>query len=303
MFKNLMDFMNFFSTEQKCHEFLKSILWKDGKHCPHCGSNEIMEYKSNFKKNRCKSCKMDFSIRKGTIFEESRMSLQKWFMCIYLMNSNKKGISSLSLSRQVGINKTTAWFVLQRLRYVGKNFFLQTEFEGVTEIDEAYIGGSESNKHASKKNKKEKTVVIGMVNRNTKTVKAVKIPTAEKDFLLPKINLNVKQGSTIITDTYGAYKDLNKRFYHETVKHSEGEYVKVSSRVAFKIHTNTVEGFWSLLKRGINGTYHWVSKKHINRYLNEFSLRYNTRELADNQRFASFLGKVQGRLTYKELIA
>jgi transposase-like protein len=298
-----MDFMNFFSTEQKCHEFLKSILWKDGKHCPHCGSNEIMEYKSNFKKNRCKSCKMDFSMRKGTIFEESRMSLQKWFMCIYLMNSNKKGISSLSLSRQVGINKTTAWFVLQRLRYVGKNFFLQTEFEGVTEIDEAYIGGSETNKHAHKKGKSEKTVVIGMVNRNTKTVKAVKIPTAEKDFLLPKINLNVKQGSTIITDTYGAYKDLNKRFYHETVKHSEGEYVKVSARVAFKIHTNTVEGFWSLLKRGINGTYHWVSKKHMNRYLNEFSLRYNTRELADNQRFASFLGKVQGRITYKELIA
>lgn len=142
-----------------------------------------------------------------------------------------------------------------------------------------------------------------MVNRETKQVKAMKVPTAEKDFLLPKINLSVKKGSTIVTDTYHAYKDLKKNYTHKSVKHSAGEYVRIENTTAFKIHTNTIEGFWSLVKRTINGTHHWISKKHTNKYLAEMSFRYNTKELSDNERFVNFLQMSFKKLTYKDLIS
>jgi transposase-like protein len=182
----------------------------------------------------------------------------------------------------------------------------KNEFEGTVEIDEAYIGGSESNRHAKDKKEngeKPKTVVLGMVNRDTGCVKAMKVPTAEKDFLLPKINLNVKNGSTIVTDSYHAYKDLKKNYTHKSVKHSAGEYVRIEAKTAFKVHTNSIEGFWSLVKRTINGTHHWISKKHTNKYLAEMSFRYNTKELSDSARFVNFLQISFKKLTYKDLIS
>ena len=304
-FRNIIELVEFFRTEEICVKFLKSILWVNGAKCPHCGGCEIMEYKSDFKRNRCKSCKKDFSIKAGTIFEDSNIPLKKWFMAMYIFNAHKKGISSVQLAKDISITQKSAWFILQRLRHASKNLFIN-EFEGVTEIDEAYIGGSESNRHAKDKKEngeKPKTVVIGLVNRDTKQVKAMKVPTAEKDFLLPKINLNVKNGSTIVTDSYHAYKDLKNNFTHKSVKHSAGEYVRIEATTAFKIHTNSIEGFWSLVKRGINGTYHWVSKKHINKYLAEYSMRYNSREMSDVARFELFCNNTQGKLLYKDLIA
>lgn len=304
-FRNIIELVEFFRTEEICVKFLKSILWVNGAKCPHCGGCEIMEYKSDFKRNRCKSCKKDFSIKAGTIFEDSNVPLKKWFMAMYIFNAHKKGISSVQLAKDISITQKSAWFILQRLRHASKNLFTN-EFEGVTEIDEAYIGGSESNRHAKDKKEngeKPKTVVIGLVNRDTKQVKAMKVPTAEKDFLLPKINLNVKNGSTIVTDSYHAYKDLKKNYKHKSVKHSAGEYVRIEAKAAFKVHTNSIEGFWSLLKRGINGTYHWVSKKHINKYLAEYSMRYNSREMSDVARFELFCNNTQGKLLYKDLIA
>lgn len=301
-FKNLFELTQFFKTEKDCIKYLKAIIWKDNKKCPHCGSIEVMEF-ANIKRNRCKDCKKDFSIRKGTIFEDSNISLRKWFMACYIFNAHKKGISSCQLARDIGVSQPTAWFMLQRLRYASNEIF-NKQFKGIVEVDEAYLGGSETNRHAKdkKKGEKEKTVVIGLVNRDTKQVRAIKVPSAEKDFLLPKININVAENSTIITDTYHAYKDLKKHYIHKTIKHSAGEYVKNDSRVAFKIHTNTIEGFWSLLKRGINGTYHWASKKHINLYLSEYALRYNTRQVRDNERFNTFCANLNGKISYKELI-
>lgn len=151
--------------------------------------------------------------------------------------------------------------------------------------------------------KSQKTVVIGFVNRDTKQARAMKVPTAEKGFLLPKVNLNTKQGSTILTDNYSAYNSLKTRYTHESVKHSVGEYVKTNSRVSFKIHTNTIEGFWSLVKRSIYGIYHWASKKHINRYLNEFSFRYNGKANDDFSNFCDWFGNCEGkRVMYSNLI-
>lgn len=302
-FKNLIELVEFFKTEEKCVKYLKSILWKNGAFCPHCGCAEIMEYK-DFKRNRCKVCKKDFSIKQNTIFQDSNISLKKWFMAMYLFNAHKKGISSCQLAKDIGVSQPTAWFMLGRLRFASKGLF-KKQFEGITEIDEAYLGGSEANKHAKEKAKgaKPKIVVIGMVNRETKQVKAIKVSTAEKDVLLPKIALGVKKGSCIVTDTHHAYKDLKKNYTHKTVKHSAGEYARIEARTAFKIHTNAIEGFWSLLKRGLNGTYHWASKKHINGYLAEYSLRYNNRALLDSAKFQNFFNTIQGKLSYKQLIA
>lgn len=306
-FKNLMDFTTFFKTEEKCHKYLKSILWQEGAYCPFCGADKIHQYESNFKKNRCYSCKQDFSIRKGTIFDDSRLPLKKWFMCIYLVNSNKKGISSCQLANQVGITQKSAWFVLQRIREACSSKDFTNPFNGITEIDEAYIGGREENRHAKDKKlkgKKEKAVVIGLVNRDTQQVKAMKVVNSEAEHLLPKVYMNVADNSTIITDTLQAYKPLKKHYDHKTIKHSAGEYVKNDSRVAFKIHTNTIEGFWGELKRGIRGIYHWASHKHIQKYCNEFAYRYNNRKLKNNERFVDFLsGLANTKLTYKTLIA
>jgi transposase-like protein len=307
-FKNLIDIMDFFETEEFCHNFLKDTFWgknRENKSCPSCGSSHIHEFK-DFKKNRCYDCKFEFSIRKNTIFDDSKISLKKWFMVIFLANSNKKGVNSHAVARQVGITQKSSWFMLQRIKNASVVAMFDNQFEGTVEIDEAYLGGSETNRHAKDKKltgEKDKTVVIGMVNRETKQVKSMKIPTNEKDFLLPKINLNVKQGSTIITDTYQAYKDLKKNYTHKTVKHSAGEYCRVESKTAFKIHTNSIEGFWSLVKRTINGTHHWISKKHTNRYLAEMSFRYNTKASGDNERFMNFLQMTFTKFTYKELIA
>lgn len=149
-FKTLAEFAKAFNTERKCHEYLKSILWKNEKVCPSCKSKKVNDNFADFKKIRCKSCNLEFSIRKGTIFEDSRLELRKWFICIYLFSANKKGISTPVLSNMVGITQKTAWFVLQRLRTVANNGF-NGMFEGTSRIDETYVGGKEENKHKEKK--------------------------------------------------------------------------------------------------------------------------------------------------------
>lgn len=305
-FKNIMDLMKFFKTEEFCHNFLKDMFWgkeRENIKCPRCGSCHITEF-TDVTKNRCKDCKLEFSIRKNTIFDNSKIPLQKWFMVIFLVNSNKRGTSSHDIARKVGITQKSAWFMVHRIKNADGFSILNKEFQGTVEIDEAYIGGLEGNRHAKDKKEtgeKEKTVVLGMVNRDTGCVKAMKVPSAEKDFLLPKINMTVKKGSTIITDTYQAYKDLKKNYKYKSVKHSAGEYVRIDAKTAVKIHTNSVEGFWAIVKRTINGTHHWVSKKHIQSYLNEMSFRYDTRYFNDNERFMFFLQKAFGKLTYEML--
>ena len=161
-FKNLEELVGFFNTEEKCHLYLKSILWQKGGYCPFCGSHKIHEYKSNFKKNRCYSCKQDFSIRKNTTFDDSRLSLQKWFMCIYLVNSSKQGISSLELARQAGITQKSAWLVLQRIKGAFVLNGSKTLFNNPEEIIEACLNNNQGVRACSVTNKKEKALVIGL---------------------------------------------------------------------------------------------------------------------------------------------
>ena len=301
---NLLEFQQKFSSEQACRDWLADKRWGDKENpiCPHCNSKQIYNH-SDGKLFSCSDCKKQFTVRIGTIFEDSRLPLFKWFVAIYLFTSLKKGISSIQLSKYINVTQKTAWFMLHRIREVMDNKGDNDLFNGTTEIDEAYLGGSDANKHSSKKGITEKAVVIGMVNRESQLVRAMQVPNAEAENLLPKIYKNVADRSTIITDTLQAYKKLRKHYNHQTIKHSAGEYVRNDARIAFKIHTNTIEGFWGELKRGIKGIYHWASKKHLNKYLSEFCFRYNGRKANDFERFAAWFDRCEDkRLSYAGLI-
>ena len=195
-----MTFQLKFPNETACQEWLAEQRWggKDKAICPHCGCKSCYQHKG-IDRFTCKKCLKQFSVRYNTIFAESRLPLIKWFMAIYLFSTLKKGISSLQLAKYLDIQQRTAWFLLQRIREVMKNND-NTPFSGITEIDEAYIGGSETNKHLDKKNKVEKTCIIGLVNRDKKQVRAYKVSSNEKENLLPKVYLNCKDKSNIFTD-------------------------------------------------------------------------------------------------------
>ncbi len=226
--------------------------------------------------------------------------LQNGFLAIYLFTSMKKGLSSYQLAKYLSITQKSACFVLQRLREVlGNNG--NNPFDGTTEIDEAYFGGKEENKHKHKKHTTTKQVVLGMVNRKSGEVKAIKVASAEKSILLPKIALNIKEKSTIITDSLQAYNNLNKHYKYHIIKHNAGEYVRKVE--AFKVRTNAIEGYWSYVKRGIYGIYHWASKKHIQGYLNEFNFRYSKRKFTDFAKFENWFARCEGKkLVYANLI-
>ncbi len=303
-FKSLLDLQTKLATEDDCQKYMIDIRWNGKVECVYCNHDKVCTVKDgDFK---CSKCNRRFTVKTGSIFENSKLSLRKWLMAIYFVTNDKKGVSSYQLADNIGVTQKTAWSMLQKLKYLITSQANNSEFEGTTEIDEAYIGGSESNRHAKDKKltgEKTKTVVLGMVNRESGCVKAMKVPTAEKDFLLPKIRLNVKSCSTIVTDSYHAYNDLKKQYAHKTVKHSAGEYCRIEKHTAFKIHTNSIEGFWSLAKRTINGTHHWVSNKHINKYLGEMSYRFSNRNMSVAERFEAICLNSNVSITYKQIIA
>ena len=299
---SIANFNKLYPDETSCQEWLAKQRWggKDKAICPFCKCKNCYQHKG-IDRFTCKKCLKQFSVRYNTIFAESRLPLKKWFLAIYFETTLKKGISSYTLASYLGITQKSAWFMLQRIREVMKNEN-NDKFTGTTEIDEAYLGGRETNKHEDKKNKSEKTCIIGLVNRDTKTVKAYKVSSNEKENLLPKVYLNCKDKSNIFTDSYNGYDDLKKHYNHEFVKHCAGEYNRdkkdKNGRTAYKINTNSIEGFWSQLKRGIYGVYHWASNKHIQRYVNEFCYRYNNRLMNDIEIFTNWFGGCENKRVY-----
>ena len=267
------------------HEELKRILF----------SKLLLQYTQEFNDNAEK-------LWKEVIKQHPKI---RYLYPIYFLTCSAKGISSNQLGKELGISQKSAWFMLHRLREILNGSQKKDIFGGTTEVDECYVGGSDTNKHKDKKFTSQKTAIIGLVNRDTKQAKAFVVDNADKECLLPKIGCNVKEKSLIVTDSYHAYNDLRNNYKHKSIKHSANEYVRneldINGRVAFKVHTNTVEGFWSIVKRTVNGTHHWISKKHTNRYLNDMTFRYNQRQLNSQNKFDVFTSSFDGRLKYVEL--
>lgn len=299
-FDSLIQCLDYFSNEETCIAFLEQIRWDGNPQCPHCKCKKVYRTKRGYKCSN-KECYKKFSIRVGTIFENSKIKLRLWFAAIYLCTAHKKGISSLQLHRDLGVTQKTAWFMLMRIReMVRQNNPVM--LEGESQADETFVGGKNKNRHESKKVKnsqgrsvKDKTPVLGIVS--DKKVRTFVVPDTKAKTLKPLINKTVKSGSILVTDEWKAYLSMSQDYDHKVVKHKEKQYVMNG------FHTNSIEGFWSILKRGIYGIYHNVSREHLSRYCDEFSYRYNTRELKDSQRFANSLENIESRLTYKQLIA
>lgn len=300
-FKSLPQLLDHFKDEKTGIEYYERIRWNGKPVCPHCGVDKT-PYRTN-RGFKCsdKNCSKKFTVKTGTIFDNSKISFRIWFAAIFLAGSNRKGISSHQLSRELGITQKTAWFVLHRVREMLKSYAPAMIGENKTvEADEAYLGGREQFKHKNKKTKEgepdKKKVVLGAIERDGKVVLKY-VPNATEENMVPFIQRYVSVGAKIYTDQFTSYSKLGRTYHHETINHSVKIYVNGD------IHTNTIENFWSVLKRGIYGIYHSVSEKHLDRYLHEFSARFNERKVSEQAKFEKFLTQSEKRLKYKNLIA
>lgn len=269
----LIAFSNTFKTEKACAKYLAKMRWPDGVICPLCKHTKAYKYTTR-SWYKCAKCRRQFNVKTGTIFALSQVPLTKWFLLIYLMTSGKKGITSIQTAKLLGVTQKTAWIMLTKIRYslqYGDGFVLK----GNVEIDETYYG----KKSTSAMRFNDKSTVVALVERGGNVV-AQTTRDNGRSTLYGLIQANVEIGSTVHTDEFKAYQGIDKFGYtHKTVNHSKGLYVSKDC------HTNSVEGFWSHLKRGLKGTNHFVSKKHLNKYVKEYQFRYNTRNLSDIKRF------------------
>lgn len=296
-FKTLAEFLEHFRDEETCRETFRAIRFQNGEYCPHCGHTTIYRFQ-NGKRYRCADCRQDFTIKTGTVFGESKVTLKKWFIAIYLLSTTSKGISSVQLAKHVGVTQKTAWFMDHRLREAMKQN--RGHLFGTVECDETYVGGLEKNKHRSKRlhagtGGVNKTPVFGLKNRDGE-IRAHVVQSVRAADLHASIGQNVAPGARVITDSWVGYNGL-KGYAHTVVNHSHGEYVNGTA------HTNGIESFWALFKRGYHGIYHWMSRPHMQRYVDEFAFRFNHRASAMKIVFRDMMVRIAGsnRLSYKAL--
>ncbi len=298
---SLIEAIRYFSDLDICTEYVAKLRWPEGPVCPSCGCMEY-SYLSTRRVWKCKACKRQYSVKVGTVFEESRLGLDKWLPAVWLAANSKNGISSHELARALGITQKSAWFMLHRIRLAMQAGSIV--LGGEVEADETFIGGKAGNMHKAARERKgvsrkggfsAKTAVMGIRERGTGRVHAQVVPDVKGDTLKPIVHERVKDGSTVYTDQWNGYTGLDGRYDHETINHLE-RYVEG------RVHTNGIENFWAMLKRGLNGTYVSVDPAHLFRYIDERVFTYNERYLTDLGRFSAVLGAVADRrLTYAEV--
>ena len=305
--KTLSDAIRYFADEQVCIDTVAAMRWPNGPMCPACESGELRQHwLKNQKRWQCRECGKQYSVKVNTIFEDSAIKLDKWLTAMWMLANCKNGVSSYEISRSVGVTQKSAWFMLHRIREAMKNQSLKKlgTSGGPVEVDETFIGGKYKNMHSAKRMKlqngiraNEKTVVMGLLDRDTRQVRAKVIPNVKRETLQGEILKQVVGTGTVYTDSAVGYDHLAvHQFVHETVNHLD-EYVRG------EVHTQGIENFWSLLKRGLNGTYVAVEPFHLDRYVDEQAFRFNNRKgKNDADRFKLALSQVSGkRLTYAEL--
>lgn len=294
MDKNLLSGKHL-NDEKAAYEHLAQIRWPEGPVCVHCQSKKVYTLNVAGKSQRvvlkCATCRKQFSATVGTIFERSHIPLNKWFMAFQLMSSSKKGMSAHQLHRMLNITYKSAWFLAHRIRHVMKQTPFGGKLGGIVEADEAYIGGKS---HIRGRGADKKIPVFALVERGGK-VRSFTMPLVTSVNLKRAIHEHVEKSATLMTDELAGYKKIGKEFAdHQTVNHSKKEYVRGTAS------TNTVEGYFSLLKRGLTGTYHHVSARHLHRYLDEFNFRYNARTVNDAIRNHGAIRATEGkRLQYR----
>ncbi len=300
----LLQLTRMFPDEAAARDWFETYLWPDGvKWCPNCGGDNTHTCKHKQMPYRCRDCKRYFSVKTGTLMAGSPLPLLTWLYTIYLELTSLKGVSSMKIHRDLGVTQKTAWYMLQRIREAFAHEGPAVKFDGPAEADEAYFGGLRKNMHAKKRKTLEgrgtagKTAVVGVKDRETGQVAAKVVRSTDGETLQAFVRQHVEPGAAVYTDDTGAYNGLTE-YERGTVKHSVGEYV------AGKVHTNSIESFWSMLKRAHKGIYHKISPKHLQRYVNEFAGRQNLRELDTlEQMVAVTEGLAAKRLRYRDLIA
>ena len=315
--KTLQAAIKYYSDEQVCIDAVAKMRWPNGPECPACGHKDHYYLKTQ-KRWKCKECYKQFTVKLGTVFEDSPISLTKWLPALWMLCNNRNGISSYELHRALGVSQKAAWFMLQRMRLALQDGSIVTMGGPGKEVetDETFVGGKAKNMHASRRarfkvaretsmtgdaNLVNKTAVWGVLDREQRKVRATVVPKVNREALQTAVLNQVAPGSKIYTDEAAVYKSLPKEYTHEFVNH-------VEKYVHGRVHTNGMENFWSLLKRGLNGTYVAVEPFHLFRYIDEQVFRYNNRKddngnkLTDSDRFQLALSQIAGkRLTYAEV--
>lgn len=297
--RTLLEAIKYFADLDVSTQFMANMRWPNGVTCPLCESKNVGYIKTR-RNWQCKGCKKQFTVKLGTVMEDSPIGLDKWLSAIWMIVNAKNGVSSWEIHRALGITQKSAWFLLHRIRLAMQTGTFN-KFSGPVEADETYVGGKARFMHKSRREKKikgtggaGKAIVMGILERHG-DVKAKVIPDTKKETLHSEVKANVEKGAEVFTDAHDGYIDLAPDYVHKVINHAEA-YVKGN------VHTNGIENFWSLLKRSLKGTYVNVMPFHLFRYVDEQSFRYNNRKFNDSERFLMACNRLSGRrLTYKKL--